>query len=56
MTTRAPITEGELRKLVAADLGALLNTVNLESAEDLVRGSGGAALDPELRASATSLG
>ena len=35
VTTRAPITEGELRKLVSSDISALMNTVNLESAEDL---------------------
>jgi type VI secretion system protein ImpF len=32
---RAPISESELRKLVNTDLIALLNTTNLESAEDL---------------------
>ena len=35
VTTRAPITEGELRKLVSSDISALMNTVNLELAEDL---------------------
>ncbi len=33
--SRAPISENELRKLVNTDLVALLNTTNLESAEDL---------------------
>ena len=35
VTARAPISEGELRKLVSADLVDLLNTTNLGSAEDL---------------------
>ncbi len=35
VTTRAPITEGELRKVVGEDVSALMNTVNMESAEDL---------------------
>lgn len=33
--SRAPISESELRKLVNTDLVALLNTTNLESADDL---------------------
>ena len=33
--SRAPISESELRRLVNSDLGALLNTVNLDSAQDL---------------------
>src|SRR5208337_2010397 len=32
---RAPIAESELRRLVGSDIAALLNTVNLDSAEDL---------------------
>src|SRR5437763_919547 len=32
---RAPITESQLRREVAADLEALMNTVALESAEDI---------------------
>ncbi len=35
VTTRAPVTEGEMRKLVSSDITALLNTVNLAAAEDL---------------------
>jgi type VI secretion system protein ImpF len=35
MSTRTPISESELRKIVIADVGALLNTVNLDSAQDL---------------------
>ena len=35
--SRAPISESELRKLVNSDLVALLNTTNLEAAEDLSR-------------------
>ena len=35
VTSRNPITEAELRKLVNADLTALFNTINLESVEDL---------------------
>jgi type VI secretion system protein ImpF len=35
MSSRAPISESELRKIVIADIGALLNTVNLDSAQDL---------------------
>jgi type VI secretion system protein ImpF len=34
-TARMPISESELRRLVNSDLGALLNTVNLNAAEDL---------------------
>ncbi len=37
VTTRAPITEAELRRLVSSDISALLNTVNLDSVEDLTR-------------------
>jgi len=35
MSSRAPISESELRKIVIADVGALLNTVNFDSAQDL---------------------
>jgi type VI secretion system protein ImpF len=35
VTARAPISERELRRLVNSDLVALLNTTNLDSAEDL---------------------
>jgi len=35
LTSRSPVTESELRKLVNSDLVALFNTINLESAEDL---------------------
>ncbi len=35
VTSRAPISESELRKLVTSDLLALLNTTNLDSAQDL---------------------
>jgi type VI secretion system protein ImpF len=35
MSSRAPISESELRKIVISDIGALLNTVNLDSAQDL---------------------
>ena len=31
----APISESELRRIVISDVGALLNTVNLDSAQDL---------------------
>ena len=34
-SSRAPISESELRKIVISDVGALLNTVNLDSAQDL---------------------
>jgi type VI secretion system protein ImpF len=46
---RAPISERELRKLVNSDLVALLNTTNLDSAEDL-----GTA--PEVRKSVLNFG
>jgi type VI secretion system protein ImpF len=35
VSARTPISESELRKLVNSDLLALLNTTNLDSAEDL---------------------
>ena len=35
MSSRTPISEGELRKLLISDVGALLNTVNFDSAQDL---------------------
>ncbi len=35
VSARTPISENELRKLVNSDLLALLNTTNLDSAEDL---------------------
>ncbi len=35
LTARAPISESELRRLVGVDILALLNTTNLESADDL---------------------
>ncbi len=47
--SRAPISESELRKLVNADLVALLNTTNLESAEDL-------SSAPEVRTSILNFG
>jgi type VI secretion system protein ImpF len=34
-SSRLPISESELRKIVISDVGALLNTVNLDSAQDL---------------------
>ena len=34
-SSRTPISESELRKIVIADVGALLNTVNFNSAQDL---------------------
>ncbi len=34
-SSRAPISESELRRIVISDVGALLNTVNLDSAQDL---------------------
>jgi type VI secretion system protein ImpF len=49
VTSRAPITENELRKLVGSDIGALLNTVNLDSAEDLTEA-------PEVRKSILNFG
>jgi type VI secretion system protein ImpF len=49
VTARGPITERELRKLVDADLAALLNTTNLDSAEDL-------AGVPEVRKSVLNFG
>jgi type VI secretion system protein ImpF len=48
-TTRAPISERELRKLVNFDLVALLNTTNLDSAEDL-------STAPEVRKSVLNFG
>ena len=35
VSSRTPISESELRKIVNSDLVALLNTINLDSAEDL---------------------
>lgn len=35
VSTRAPISENELRGLVRSDIAALLNTVNLAAAQDL---------------------
>jgi type VI secretion system protein ImpF len=35
MSSRTPISESELRKTVIANVGALLNTVNFDSAQDL---------------------
>ncbi len=49
VTTRAPITEAELRRLVSSDISALLNTVNLDSVEDLTRA-------PEVRKSILNFG
>jgi type VI secretion system protein ImpF len=49
MTARAPISEQELRKLVDSDLAALLNTTNLDSAEDL-------SAAPEVRKSVLNFG
>ena len=49
VTTRAPITETELRRLVGSDISALLNTVNLDSAEDLANA-------PEVRKSILNFG
>ena len=49
VTARAPISESELRKLVNSDLVALLNTTNLDSAEDL-------STAPEVRSSVLNFG
>jgi type VI secretion system protein ImpF len=49
VATRAPITETELRRLVGSDISALLNTVNLDSAEDLANA-------PEVRKSILNFG
>ena len=49
VTARAPISERELRKLVNSDLVALLNTTNLDSAEDL-------STAPEVRKSVLNFG
>jgi type VI secretion system protein ImpF len=46
---RAPITERELRRLVDSDLAALLNTTNLDSAQDL-------SAAPEVRKSVLNFG
>ncbi len=35
VSSRAPISESDLRKIVISEVGALLNTVNFDSAEDL---------------------
>ena len=49
VTTRAPINETELRRLVGSDISALLNTVNLDSVEDLANA-------PEVRKSILNFG
>ena len=49
VSTRAPITETELRRIVGSDIAALLNTVNLDSAEDLTSA-------PEVRKSILNYG
>ena len=49
VTTRAPISEIELRRLVGSDISALLNTVNLNSVEDLANA-------PEVRKSILNFG
>jgi type VI secretion system protein ImpF len=49
VATRTPITETELRRLVGSDISALLNTVNLDSAEDLANA-------PEVRKSILNFG
>jgi type VI secretion system protein ImpF len=49
VTTRAPISETELRRLVGSDIAALLNTVNLAAAEDLTSA-------PEVRKSILNFG
>jgi type VI secretion system protein ImpF len=49
VAARAPISEWELRKLVDSDLTALLNTTNLDSAEDL-------SAAPEVRKSVLNFG
>ncbi|MBV9287288.1 MAG: type VI secretion system baseplate subunit TssE [Hyphomicrobiales bacterium] len=49
VTARAPISEGELRRLVHGDLVDLLNTTNLGSAEDLTEA-------PEVRKSVLNFG
>jgi type VI secretion system protein ImpF len=49
VAARIPISERELRKLVDSDLVALLNTTNLNSAEDL-------ATAPEVRKSILNFG
>jgi type VI secretion system protein ImpF len=49
VTTRAPISEAELRRLVGSDISALLNTVNLDSAADLANA-------PEVRKSILNFG
>ena len=46
---RAPIAESELRRLVGSDIAALLNTVNLDSAENLISA-------PEVRKSILNFG
>ena len=48
-SSRTPISESELRKLVNSDLLALLNTTNLEAAEDL-------SAAPEVRNSILNFG
>lgn len=35
VSSRTPISESDLRKIVISEVGALLNTVNFDSAEDL---------------------
>jgi type VI secretion system protein ImpF len=49
VATRAPISENELRRLVGADITALLNTVDLASVEDLTSA-------PEVRKSILNFG
>jgi type VI secretion system protein ImpF len=49
VTSRAPITEAELRRLVGSDISALLNTINLASAENLTD-------TPEVRKSILNFG
>ena len=49
VTARAPISESELRRLVISDVAALLNTVNLDSIEDLSEA-------PEVRKSVLNFG
>lgn len=39
MSSRTPISESELRRIVISDVGALLNTVNFDSAQDLTDAS-----------------
>ena len=50
VTTRAPITESEIAQARSSDISALMNTVNLESAEDLSDVARSPQVDPQLRA------